>query len=75
MTEHCEDCAYWIHFDGDTGECHCKAPLPTLHAPTVQAPHKVARWPLTQKHEICGEFKERPHLGKLGEQIRRKTGG
>ncbi len=66
MTEHCEDCTYWIHFEDDTGECRCKAPLPYLHHPQVETHHKVTRWPLTKRDEVCGEFKEKAHFGKLG---------
>ena len=66
MTEHCKDCSYWIRLNDDTGECHCKAPLPYLHHPEVSTRPKVTVWPVTKSDQICGEFKEKPHFGRLG---------
>ena len=69
MTDYCEHCAYWIPFNDDTGECHCRAPLPYLHHPEVETRRKVTRWPLTRKDQTCGEFKEKAHFGKLGGRL------
>ncbi len=70
MTGHCKDCGYWISVNNDTGECHCKAPLPYLHHPKVETSRKMTRWPLTMQDQMCGEFKEIGHIGRLGGQAK-----
>ena len=59
IREECESCRFWKPFRDNTGECHCKAPLPYVHEPEKKTLHKVTRWPLTHKDNLCGEFQNR----------------
>jgi len=56
MDNMCKDCKFWKPFADNTGECHCKAPLPYIHEIEKETIHKVTRWPLTKQHQGCGEF-------------------
>ena len=58
MTGTCQECDYWKEAAGPaTGECHCRAPLPYIQETDEKTTHKRARWPLTGRSQICGEFK------------------
>ena len=56
----CITCCFWKRFDANTGECHCKAPLPFNHNPKDQMINFETRWPLTNKEQSCGELKPIP---------------
>jgi len=56
MDNLCTECKFWKPFKDNTGECHCKAPLPYIFEIEKETLYKVTRWPLTDHHQGCGEF-------------------
>ena len=60
MEKNCENCRFWKQKSKDkSGECHCKAPLPYIYCSKEKTLNSGTRWPLTDRYQSCGEFKDK----------------
>ncbi len=55
----CGECKCWKPLKDNTGECHCKAPLPYIKKDEEETRDNGTRWPLTHMNQSCGEFQKK----------------